>query len=636
MKTIYTLAIALMAGVILTACVGAINIGGISPETALINRCIIGNTAQRDPTCAKAVADTNGCITNPFLSGCEANPLFSPHVQNARDERVKFCNDANNEEDSLCTGSDSEKDICTHDPFSVICNHAYYNARKSACEDTLTFPRCTDTVILACDADPFNTDLCFQDNTYNDDRESQCRLRTNRNRCAPTVKRVCDADPFNITLCFSGDIYDSLRETTCANEPTSTRCATTISRVCSRNAFHGLCTDNPVYEHLRISDCIIAGNAGESRCTESFAEDSCVLNPFGASCDIIEDSCVLHPYRAGCNISYARKLRVSFCSDDTTESNLCTQSIRDCLLNPFDKSCNDDSFENTRLGRITFCRDSQNLDNSLCSVVSPCLMNPFGAGCGLDDFDNFRTERITFCGVRANLEHDDCEVTFSRVTAASWLQSFTTELPASAGGNRFVQGTEDGLDVGNTRGIQVGRKRTSKILTLDSIFEDGNTTSGLAFIWGQLNYRENGQFAIGNYVGILQGTDLGLPLNETITMAEWNGKFYIYHFDNFMLNENFTLTVNFDTEENAGTVETRVNSSDGNYYSLTGDFDSNGVISGDVNYIFGGNTIFSGTVYSGEFTGLIGQEGAIGAFAGNSSNNRRRYTGGFVAKPPAK
>ncbi len=134
-KKIYNLAIALMSGVILTACVGAVNIGGgNSPEFALINRCIVGNTAQADPTCAKAVTDTNGCITDPFSSGCEVNPVFSPHVQNARDERAKFCDNTDNSKDSLCTGSDSVKDICTHNPFITLCEKGYDSKRREVVE----------------------------------------------------------------------------------------------------------------------------------------------------------------------------------------------------------------------------------------------------------------------------------------------------------------------------------------------------------------------------------------------------------------------------------------------------------------------------------------------------------------------
>nr|MCA8835665.1 hypothetical protein [Pseudomonadota bacterium] len=249
----------------LTACVGAVNIGGTNPQATLINRCIVGNTAQSDPTCAKAVADTNGCITNPFLSGCEANPVFSRHVQNARDERVKFCNDANNEEDSLCTGSDSEKDICTHDPFGRVCDGLYYQERKLICEDALTFPRCADIVSSVCRTDPFNTNLCFGDDTYNSERERKCRHNSNLNPCTNTISRVCGADPFNTTLCFQNADYNDVRERTCKNEPNSERCTSTLSRICGVNAFDTFCDGSTIYLSNRRTTCTNEPNS--ERCS---------------------------------------------------------------------------------------------------------------------------------------------------------------------------------------------------------------------------------------------------------------------------------------------------------------------------------------------------------------------------------
>ncbi len=284
----------------------------LTPEAILINKCIIGNTAQSDPTCAKAVADTNGCITNPFLSGCEANPLFSPHVQNARDERVKFCNDANNEEDSLCTGSDSVKDICTHDPFSRVCGGFYYQERKLFCEDTLTFPRCADIVSSVCRTDPFNTKLCFGDDTYNREREIECSYRSSRKRCENTISRVCDADPFNTLLCFHNADYNDVRETACAGKSTSSRCATTVSRACDNNPFHPLCANNPIYETAQIR----------------------------------------------------------FCDDNIRErNNGCPQIILDCLSNPFGDNCIHDFFQNKRINRLTFCGILDNKNHATCAVA---------------------------------------------------------------------------------------------------------------------------------------------------------------------------------------------------------------------------------------------------------------------------
>ncbi len=209
-KTIYTLAIALMSGVILTACVGAINIGGdTNLESALINRCIIGNTAQADPTCAKAVADTNGCITDPFSSGCEVNPLFSPHVQNARDERAKFCDNTDNSKDSLCTGSDSEKDICTHNPFITLCENGYDSERKEFIERCIKGNNANDrncksaSIALPCVANPFS-DGCDKLEDFKDHHETAganrvafCKNSANKNNnfCLQSVHE-CSVNPF--------------------------------------------------------------------------------------------------------------------------------------------------------------------------------------------------------------------------------------------------------------------------------------------------------------------------------------------------------------------------------------------------------------------------------------------------------
>ncbi len=211
MKTIYTLAIALMAGVILTACVGAVNIGGgISPEFALINRCIVGNTAQSDPTCAKAVADTNGCINDPFSSGCEANPIFSPHVQNARDERVKFCDNTNNAEDNLCTGAESEKDICTHNPFITLCENGYDKERQNSIERCTTGNNangesCNSVIkTLPCIANPFS-EGCDKHEDFTDHHETAganrvafCKNSANKNNnfCLQSVHE-CSVNPFS-------------------------------------------------------------------------------------------------------------------------------------------------------------------------------------------------------------------------------------------------------------------------------------------------------------------------------------------------------------------------------------------------------------------------------------------------------
>ena len=142
--------------------------GFASARAIVISKCIVGNMAQADPTCGQAVAGTNNCITDPFLSGCEANPFFNEHVIDARDERVRFCNNAVNEKDSLCTGSDSVKDICDYHPFSRVCGYNHETARTNRaefCSDSTNAENNLCMLIKPCDINPFGAG-CFSDAVY--------------------------------------------------------------------------------------------------------------------------------------------------------------------------------------------------------------------------------------------------------------------------------------------------------------------------------------------------------------------------------------------------------------------------------------------------------------------------------------
>ena len=509
----------------LSACVGAVNIGGTSPQDTLINRCIVGNTAQSDPTCAKAVADTNGCITNPFLSGCEANPLFSPYVQNARDERVKFCNDANNEADSLCTGSDSEKDICTHDPFGRVCNRNYSYERAV------------------------------------------------------------------------------------------------------------------IVEH-----CIEGINANDKRCKSAIITYPCIANPFAEGCNA-DSIAITHPCPlafaliGGCDgnndsgeyFATAQNNRIKFCNDNAdAENNVCPQIVRDCLLNPFNESCRDSSFKNTRESRITFCSNNENSANNLCTAVNSCHINPFGTGCFTDAIhDASRKQRISFCGRRANKDNGICAVALSRPNVASFLQSFDEYLrdsiPFNSYRNEFLQGT--------ATGVLAGSQGSAILNTLNLETGDGSQDLGGDATDGIFM---RSKFSSANYyAGIFSGTDLGAPVSEPSgTSAEWNGRFRVIFGRGSIasINKDFTLTINFGAGDQAGTISASFPASAYNSYpshksfSLTGNFGSNGVFKGGVS--FGSSP--------GILRGLIGQEGAVGVFISNNDEigNEAYYAGGFVVVPP--
>ncbi len=128
------------------------------------------------------------------------------------------------------------------------------------------------------------------------------------------------------------------------------------------------------------------------------------------------------------------------------------------------------------------------------------------------------------------------------------------------------------------------------------------------------------------YAGILPSTDLGAPVVDGSTELTWYGNltvgresFLSSRSTDFVLN----ITINGTT---GGTLSARANYRNTEYYILDGEFDASGLITGTIAYNLGSFD----TTANGILTGLIGQEGAIGVFIGDTNNN---YGGGFVARP---
>ena len=349
----------------------------------------------------------------------------------------------------------------------------------------------------------------------------------------------------------------------CETDPTAPRCETTVSRICKGNVFHGFCDDTPIHESARIDDCITAGNAGETRCTNAFTTGSCVLNPFGAGCD--------------------------------------TQS-----------------YSVARAKRFEFCTSNK---GGACAGFTACEENPYGAGCGT----HFEYKKLP--------------------TAKSWLQSLDSPLPKVPNTvnpkHEFLQGTEAGLDFGDARdsdyvdGKDIRISPSVTTLNFASNGFGGDGADGVAFFKASLYY----------YAGILSGTDLGARITETTVNARWNGMFQAIgnsvfnlrgndgreFYTNTNVSRDFALIVSFSTGEQAGNI-----SGSASYYSLTGSFDNKGVITGTVerSVISSARRAINGRVNtSGTLIGLIGQEGAVGAFISNPAD-RDDYAGGFVARPP--
>ena len=150
-------------------------------------------------------------------------------------------------------------------------------------------------------------------------------------------------------------------------------------------------------------------------------------------------------------------------------------------------------------------------------------------------------------------------------------------------------------------------------------------------------------------LGVLDGTNLGAPITETITTAvRWTGDFRVVAFDgDFTENiaSNFGVNITFDGAKGTVNTDFAVGTL-GTAFSIDGDFDANGIITGTVAYgqatEAGGNVVrnYPHHFYSpGTLSGIIGQNGVVGVFHSDNANveagsTATPYSGGFVAAPP--
>ncbi|MCA8836074.1 MAG: hypothetical protein K8953_13415, partial [Proteobacteria bacterium] len=219
-----------------------------------------------------------------------------------------------------------------------------------------------------------------------------------------------------------------------------------------------------------------------------------------------------------------------------------------------------------------------------------------------------------------------------------WADSFDTPLAHGATADdteeQFLIARETDLDTGGVTAytnLYVSRSSYDKNLNLaDATFNGvalgGDAEDGAAFFSaGRAN--DGGYYS---YAGILSGTNLGAPLTDTQGTAKWIGAFK----QGISSPIDFVLTVSFGTGAGAGELEAVIQERYIFDYHLKGEFDDTGVITGTA--VFGyyrtnnpANRGHSPTSLRGKLTGLIGEEGAVGAFLiGNSF-------GGFVARPPS-
>ncbi len=445
-----------------------------------------------------------------------------------------------------------------------------------------------------------------------------------------------------------------------------------LLRRCAEDPFDSGCSDEKydARKIARIEHCVTDNNwVSDNDCfsaliaTGSTTGDrvSCISNPFQTAC---KDA----------NADYAdqyvtaRADRVAFCVDSTNSGSEACREVDVvagvCGVNPFGAVCVDSEDSTThndrRVELMKNCNDDNMDNNAGCPairyIIDACQANPFGANCGFDAFKAARKTFTGYClGENPNIlcTDDIRDEVRKRPNAAAWVNTVTTraENPLVLGDGagtissesqflkniKSAQTNENNIEIYIKPSYYSNSGTTYRSLnlnkdTFNGTALGGDAEDGVAYFQG----RPTGQYdypSSGNkwYAGIFSTTDLGAPLNDEKGTASWVGIFGVGNYSDFV--KDFVLEVNFDTQSiEAFMYPPNVYSSG---YHLKGDYEDNGVISGTVTRDkFTDNNRYKPR-YLGDsvstLIGLIGKEGAVGAFAGGNSYSDAG--GGFVARP---
>ncbi len=575
------------------------------------------------------------CNQLPFRSGCTDNA-------GAKLARANRC--LLTPEDSRCHNDYvSTDDICSQRPFNAICDEGLDDLRLDRAElcvakdnDDGTDPN--PNLNPLCNKQYVNTaQICSQlpyhstcsDTRYEPDRERRitfCNEEVNKGneRCTPTevVDALCSINLFGTGCVNHSDpdgVHGDKRRDLIANcneagnvGVAECRPADVVAAICAVNLFARGCVNGAdpdgSYERERtgrIKLCNIEGNAANPLCTPADVVDAvCDNNLFGWGC--------LNSYDSDGSYASKRTTQINFCSANPGKSG-CTGTQQDdiCSYAPFSSFCsNHDASEGKRTeSEYSACR-KPGTNNLACHGIEPISSEKAGAALWADSL-----------------------ITLANPKGISSITSVDLSDPQYRK-NQFLSGLRVASDVDH---LPTRRKTPFTVLTLADNFVDstkaleGYSLNGVAFFGPKVGV---GVFPF--YAGILSKTSLGRPITGVAgEKAIWVGVFQAIGGKKYAVKRNFDLTVDF-TDGATGTIDAFVQAKGDERYHLTGTFNDIGIITGTVDYgsFTGGNSDEpTGDRLPGKLTGLIGEQGAVGAFIADMDGRKGFYSGGFVANP---
>ena len=653
-------------------------------------RCV---SNPRDSLCRiDEVTPADICNQLPFRSGCTGNA----GARLARANLCLLTTEVAPEGSRCHNDYVSTYNICSQRPFNAICdgldsqryNRAKLCVPKDNDDGTDPNPLCNKQYVNTaqiCSQLPFHS-TC-SDDRYEPDRAKRitfCNDETSEGinhsirylgRCAPpkVVDAVCSANLFG-TGCVNGQDPDGVyaakradRITICnqADGVSNDDCkpADVVAAICADNLF-GLGCKNGAdpdgsYERERtghIKFCNREVNIGSLECTHKDVVDAvCNSNLFGTGCVSSPDPDGVYAGK--------RATELNFCIANPGKSG-CKGTQRDdiCRYTPFSPFCsNHADSEGNKTGLITFCNDEGNEGNYRCTGTQRdtiCSHAPFSPVCSSHAASAGKRTESAFNACRnPGSSNSACHgiqlLSTGKADAAVWADSLITfdnreGIPsvtllesgyAQRKTNRFLKDLQRSW---NNPYFRPRNKTPYTVLTLaDNLVDStetlgGESEDGVVFFGLQTTYGF-GNKAFPFYAGILPSTDLGAPITGTAdTVLIWSGVFQALGGQGRAVKRNFDLTVDF-TDGTTGTIDAFVQAKKDEHYHLTGTFNSVGVISGTVDYgLFTDDksNLPTGDRLPGQLTGLIGEQGAVGAFIADMDNEGRGfYSGGFVARP---
>ena len=360
------------------------------------------------------------------------------------------------------------------------------------------------------------------------------------------------------------------------------------------------------------------------------------------------------------------------------QAGMITKKVSDCLDSPYDVECAHIAFDDRRTAVLGGCESAFTGADCRAVQVSVCgggvyADNPFDAFCDKKDTADatltidpttLASQRIRYCQDSTNraANVDGCAEFLTRATTTALLDAQNPQLGESpntvSAENQFLRGTADGLNTGGfirkDGQFAFVSKLNLKTATHNGVALDGDAADGVAYFAGRRHITQGDVTTnVNYYAGIHSGTDLGAPLprqydqDGVAKTVNWNGRIGWLVYDSVRNDgyafdgtngtdgvTDFTLTINL-TERSilANITRTAVLSSPHGFF-LQGDYDENGVISGIARY-GATDTLSSAStaLYNGFLIGLIGEQGAVGAFhlTGSGAEATHGATGGFVA-----